>query len=193
VIRDNEGSKTYIGGGEESYGYMIGDFVRDKDAISACAMLAEETAWAENRGKSLFELLIDIYVEFGYFKEKLVSITRKGKTGAEEIKKMMDKFRNEPPKTINHSKVIRINDYLSSVSKDIVKNKEKSIALPKSNVLQFFLADGSKISVRPSGTEPKIKFYIGAKQDLSSASEFKNVDDSLENKIKDVVKDLGLS
>jgi phosphoglucomutase len=192
VIRQNDGKKTFIVGGEESYGYMIGDFVRDKDAVASCALIAEVAAWAANQRKSIFELLIDIYVEFGFYKESLLSVTKKGKSGAEEIQKMMENFRSKPPQKIDGSKVIQIKDYLTGKEMDFEMGKEKDIDLPKSNVLQFFTADGTKISMRPSGTEPKIKFYFGVKAELPSKEQFDEVDALLGNKIEAVIKDLKL-
>lgn len=192
VIRKNEGKKTFIAGGEESYGYMIGDFVRDKDAVASCALIAEVTAWAANNQKSFFDLLIDIYLEFGFYKEKLLSVTKKGKAGAEEIQKMMENFRTKPPKKIDGSDVIMIKDYLDSSEKDLTTGKQKKIDLPQSNVLQFFTADGTKISMRPSGTEPKIKFYFGVKDELPSRDDYFAVNDKLEKKIDAVIKDLKL-
>ncbi len=191
-IKQYEGELKYIAGGEESYGYMVGDFVRDKDAVSACALLAETTAWAEEKGKSLYELLIEIYLKYGFYKERLLSVVRKGKSGAEEIRKMMEKFRENPPEKINNSKVIRIKDYLLGEDKDIENNTVKPIDLPKSNVLQFFLEDGSKISMRPSGTEPKIKFYFGVKDQLENASDYEQKNRELEAKIDAIIKDLDL-
>ena len=173
--RKNEGIKTFIGGGEESYGFMIGDFIRDKDAVSAIAILAEIAAWAADQNKTIYDLLIDIYLEYGFYKESLVSIVRKGKSGAEEISQMMTDFRSNPPQTILGSKVVIIKDYELSVAKDTENNSETPIDLPKSNVLQFFTADGTKVSCRPSGTEPKIKFYIGLKADLCSKEKFDEV------------------
>jgi phosphoglucomutase len=192
VIRRNEGKKIYIGGGEESYGYMTGDFVRDKDAISSCALVAETAAWAATRGKTLYELLVDIYVELGLYKESLISVTKKGKSGSEEIKKMMEDYRSTPPSTINGSRVVMIKDYQFLVSKDMVSGTSTPIDLPKSNVLQFFLEDGSKISVRPSGTEPKIKFYFGVKETLASRADFDNLNQKLEKRVKDIISDLKL-
>lgn len=192
VIKKYEGEKTFIGGGEESYGFMIGDFVRDKDAVAACTMIAETAAWAADRGKGLFELLLEIYNEFGLYKESLISIVRKGKSGAEEIQAIMDKFRANPPKELNGSKLLMIKDYQTSKETNLLTGKETPINLPKSNVLQFFTKDGSKISVRPSGTEPKIKFYFGVKAPLPSKKEFEKVDASLENKIKGIIKGLGV-
>jgi len=192
LIRHNEGFKTYIAGGEESYGYMIGDFVRDKDAVSACALIAETAAWAADQGKSLYQILIDIYLEFGLYKESLVSIVRKGKSGSEEIQAMMDKFRQHPPESINNSKIVQIKDYLTSENKILETGEISAIDLPKSNVLQFFLEDGSKISMRPSGTEPKIKFYFGVKEELKSREEFMMVDTKLKTRIEDIIESLGI-
>ncbi len=192
IIRMNEGKKTFIGGGEESYGFMIGDFVRDKDAVSACAMIAETAAWAADQGKTLYELLIDIYLEYGLYKESLISVVRKGKSGAEEIKKMMDDFRNHPPQTINRSRVTMIKDYQLSQCRDISAGTTKPIDLPKSNVLQFFLEDGSKISVRPSGTEPKIKFYFGVKEQLEHRTAFESTNARLDDKIRGIIEDMKL-
>jgi phosphoglucomutase len=192
IIKQNEGKKTFIGGGEESYGYLVGDFVRDKDAIISCMMLAETAVWAADQGKSMFELLKDIYVEFGFYKEKLLSITRKGKAGAEEIKAMMEKFRNNPPETIGGSKLITVKDYLSSTCKSMADGKISKIELPKSDVLQFFTEDGSKISVRPSGTEPKIKFYFGVKGKLNNREDYYKVDKELDEKAERIIKSLNI-
>lgn len=192
IIRKNEGKKTFIGGGEESYGYMIGDYVRDKDAVVTCAMLAEVAAWAANQRKTFFDLLLDIYLEFGFYKESLFSITKKGKSGAEEIQTMMANFRKNPPKKINKSEVVLIKDYLSGKARDLTTNTESKIDLPSSNVLQFFTADGTKISMRPSGTEPKIKFYFGVKDELKSRNEFVTLNKQLDQRIQKVIKDLGL-
>jgi phosphoglucomutase len=192
IIRKNEGKKTFIGGGEESYGYMIGDYVRDKDAVVTCAMLAEVAAWAANQRKTFFDLLLDIYLEFGFYKESLFSITKKGKSGAEEIQTMMANFRKNPPKKINKSEVVLIKDYLSGKALDLTTNTESKIDLPSSNVLQFFTADGTKISMRPSGTEPKIKFYFGVKDELKSRNDFVTLNKQLDQRIKQVIKDLGL-
>jgi len=192
IIRENEGKKTFIGGGEESYGFMIGDYVRDKDAVATCAMLAEITAWAANLRKTVFELLIEIYLEFGFYKESLISITRKGKSGAEEIQKMMENFRTKPPKKINNSEVVMIKDYLTCKAIDLRTKTESKIELPSSNVLQFFTADGTKISMRPSGTEPKIKFYFGVKDQLHDKKDFDKVNQQLDEKIEKVIADLGL-
>lgn len=192
IIRQNEGKKTFIGGGEESYGFMIGDFVRDKDAVASCAIVAEIAAWAANQRKSLFDILIDIYCEFGFYKEKLLSVTKKGKSGAEEIQKMMENFRANPPAKINNSPVVLVKDYLTQKETDLRTKKEKDIQLPKSNVLQYFTADGTKISMRPSGTEPKIKFYFSAKDELKNRDEFDAVNKKLDEKLDKIIKDLAL-
>ncbi|MBQ3353535.1 MAG: phospho-sugar mutase [Bacteroidales bacterium] len=162
-ILELEGKKQFIGGGEESYGYLAGDFVRDKDAVIATSLLAEAMAWAAEQGKTFYELLCDIYREFGLYKEKLVSLTKKGISGTEEIKAMMAKFRNIPPTEIVGEKVVEIRDYKTLEAKDLLTGKVTPIDLPKSDVLQFFTETGSKISIRPSGTEPKIKFYFSMK------------------------------
>ncbi len=192
VIRQNEGHKKFIVGGEESYGYLIGDFVRDKDAVSACAMIAETAAWMADQGKSLFDLLVEIYQKYGFFKESLISVTRKGKTGAEEIQQMMVDYRRTPPDTINDSKVIKIKDYLLGLEKETASGKTSSIDLPKSNVLQFILEDGSIISVRPSGTEPKIKFYFGVREHLGSKDEFEVTEQRLDKKITCIIASMKL-
>lgn len=164
VIRELEGKEEFIGGGEESYGYMIGDFVRDKDAVASCAILAEMTAWARDNGKSLYEILMEIYQQFGLYSESLVAIVKKGKDGADEIKQMMTDFRKNTPKSINGSNVVKVIDYLSLEERDLLTGATSKIDLPESNVLQFFTEDGSKVSLRPSGTEPKIKFYFSLKK-----------------------------
>jgi phosphoglucomutase len=191
LIKTYEGEKTFIGGGEESYGYLVGDFVRDKDAVSSCAMIAETAAWAADQGIGLYDLLQDIYLEFGFYKEKLISVVKKGKAGAEEIEKMMSGFRSNPPETLNGSKLVTVKDYLSSESKNIETGETEEILLPRSNVLQFFTEDGSKVSVRPSGTEPKIKFYFGVKSKLESKADFEIVDADLDAKINGIIRDLG--
>jgi len=192
IIKQFEGSMTFIGGGEESYGYLVGDFVRDKDAVSSCAMLAETAAWAADNGKSMYEMLKELYVEFGFYKEKLLSITKKGKAGAEEIKELMERFRNNPPEFIAGSKLVMVKDYKLGICRNIVNRSAETIELPKSDVLQFFTEDGSKISVRPSGTEPKIKFYFGIKGELKSTAGFDQVNEALENRISEIMNDLGV-
>jgi phosphoglucomutase len=192
IIKAVEGKKKFIVGGEESYGYLVGDFVRDKDAISSCAMLAEMTAWAKNQGMGVFDMLIEIYKEFGFYKESLLSITRKGKTGAEEIQEMMKNLRANPPKTIQGSPVIDLFDYQSSESTNLATGEKKPLDFPKSNVLQFTTEDGTKVSARPSGTEPKIKFYFSVKAPLASADEYDAVEAQLDMKIEGIVSELKL-
>ena len=192
VIRQHEGSRRFIVGGEESYGYLIGDFVRDKDAVSACAVIAETAAWTADAGKSLFDLLVDIYRKYGFYKEGLLSITRKGKSGAEEIQQIMVNYRTAPPAEINNSRVVIIRDYLLLVEKEVATGTEKPILLPKSNVLQFLLEDGSIISVRPSGTEPKIKFYFGVREELVSMDEFEQTEQRLDEKISRIIASMNL-
>ena len=192
IIKQLEGEKKFVVGGEESYGYLIGDFVRDKDAISACAFIAEAAAWAADQGKTLYEMLIDIYVEYGFYYETLKSIVRKGKAGAEEIQAMMEQYRTDAPTEINGSFVTDIKDYQLQIHKNLKEGTETAIDLPKSNVIQFFTEDGSKITMRPSGTEPKIKFYFGVKGDLSKAEDFEAVEAELKNKIEAIKADLGI-
>ncbi len=192
IIKRFEGKKKFIGGGEESYGYLVGDFVRDKDAVISCAMIAETAVWAADKGVSMLEMLKDLYMEFGFYKEKLISIVRKGKAGAEEIKKIMDDFRSNPPKELDGSPVIIIKDYEKSVAENLKTGEKTPIDLPKSNVLQFFTEDGSKVSVRPSGTEPKIKFYFGIKGKLENREDFEKVNAELSEKIDRIVSELGL-
>ncbi|CAL1519574.1 phospho-sugar mutase [Chitinophaga sp. MM2321] len=192
LIRRKEPQENFICGGEESYGYMIGNNVRDKDAISSVAMICEMAAYARSQGKSLFEQLIDIYVQYGYYKESLISITKKGMKGGEEINEMMRGYRENPPATINGSTVVTLYDYQLQQIKDIHTGEIKSLDLPKSNVLQFVLADGSKISARPSGTEPKIKFYFSVNAPLDNAANFDKVTAELDQKIKGIIEDMHL-
>jgi phosphoglucomutase len=192
IIKQKEGSETFIGGGEESYGYLVGDFVRDKDAVISCAMIAEAAAWAKDQGIGMLELLKQIYLEFGFYKEKLVSVVRKGKSGAEEIQKMMSDFRATPPTHLGGSKIIKIKDYQSSESRDLIYKTKTKIHQPTSNVLQFFTEDGSKVSVRPSGTEPKIKFYFGQKGILEKIEDYDQLNNQLQEKIDSIVEELGL-
>lgn len=182
----NNPDMTFVCGGEESYGFLIGDFVRDKDANSACFMIAEIAAWAAEQNKSLYQILKEIYKEFGFYKEGLISLTKKGISGTEEIKNMMLKFRNEPPTEILGSKIIEIKDYKLGASKDLIIGKETAINLPKSDVLQFFTEDGTKISVRPSGTEPKIKFYFGIKTELNNINDFDVANARLNNRLNEL-------
>ncbi|MCK9290914.1 MAG: phospho-sugar mutase [Bacteroidales bacterium] len=192
LIKRYEGKKTFIGGGEESYGYLVGDFVRDKDAVISCVMLAETAAWAKDIGKSMLELLQDLYIEFGFYKEHLLSVTKKGMEGVAEIKALMERYRNHPPQELDSSKVVIIKDYLLSVTKDLQTGSENTIDLPKSDVLQFILEDGSKISIRPSGTEPKIKFYFGVKGTLSSREQYEAEDKNLGRKIDRIISALNI-
>lgn len=185
-----EGKKNFIAAGEESYGYMVGDFVRDKDAVSACAFFAALAAAAKDEGFSLYDWLIQMYVDFGYYKEGLINLVRKGATGEQEIKEMMQKFRNAPPTQLGGSTVTQILDYKSGIQKDVRSGKETKLLLPKSDVLQFYTEDGSKISVRPSGTEPKIKFYVSVKAELKSKADFANVTIALDARIKAIENEL---
>ena len=192
IIKRYEGKKQFIVGGEESYGYLIGDFVRDKDAVASCCFIAETAVWAAEQGKSMYDLLAEIYVEYDFYLESLKSIVRKGKSGAEEIQAMMDNFRANPPKSINGSDIIAINDYLLQISKRVKADIETPIDLPKSNVLQFFTEDGSKITMRPSGTEPKIKFYFGVKDSLDKVENFETKKAELQAKLDAIAADLGI-
>jgi len=187
-----EGKQTFIGGGEESYGYLIGELVRDKDAVVSSAFIAEMTAYYKDKGSSLFEALIDTYVQYGFYKEKLISLTKKGKTGAEEIKEMMEKFRTNPPATLGGSKVSTLKDYEKRVETDLATNTSKPIELPASDVLQFITEDGSIISARPSGTEPKIKFYCSVNGKLESKEAYNETDKQLDAKIASIMQDLGV-
>ena len=192
IIRQNEGKKTFIVGGEESYGYLTGDFVRDKDAVSSCAMIAETAAWMADRGKTLFDLLLEIYEKYALYRESLFSVTKKGKTGAEEIREMMVGYRENPPTVINGSRVMEIIDYQLRRKTDLLTGKESPVLLPGSDVLQFILEDGSRISVRPSGTEPKIKFYFGVKDHLPGRSAYEEVNALLERKIDGIIASMNL-
>ncbi|MCL2512036.1 MAG: phospho-sugar mutase [Bacteroidales bacterium] len=192
IIRQHEGTLTYIVGGEESYGYLSGDFVRDKDAVSACCLIAEVAAFAKEQGKSLYDILMDIYLKYGFYKEHLLSITRKGIAGSQEIAEMMRHYRENTPTTINGSKVITFKDYKTGISKNITTGEETAITLPKSDVLQLLLDDGSIITVRPSGTEPKIKFYFGVTGKLTSKAQFDEVNTLLEGKINGIIDGMGV-
>lgn len=191
VIRDHEGVKKYIGGGEESFGFMPADFVRDKDSVSSCVLMAEIAAWAKDQGKSLYELLKAIYAEYGFSKEKMKYIVREGQQGAVEIENMMLGFRNDPPKELGGSKLEVVKDYSTLIAKNVLTGAEEKINQKiTSNVLQFFTVDGSKISVRPSGTEPKIKFYIEVKAPLHDLSEFDAVNAAADEKVNQIMDDL---
>ena len=193
IIRENEGKMKYIGGGEESFGYLAGDYVRDKDAVSACSLAAEAAAWAmDTMGLTLYEWLQELYVKYGFYREGLVSVVRKGKEGAELIQQMMVDFRANPPKTIVGSPVVKINDFLTLESTCTNTGAKTPIEQDKSNVLQWFTEDGTLVSVRPSGTEPKIKFYFGVKAPLASVADFDKVQEQLDAKIEAIKKDLKL-
>lgn len=182
-IRELEGVKEFIGGGEESFGFLIGDFVRDKDAVSGCCILAEMAAYAASNGETLYDMLLNLYTKFGFYQEKQVSVVKKGKSGAEEIAKMMNDFRNTPPQTIDGVSVTQIIDYL----------KPEITGLPKSNVLQYFLSDGSKVSVRPSGTEPKIKFYFSICSQMGNVDLIEQRQDEALQKIDRIKQELELN
>lgn len=193
IIRENEGLKQYIGGGEESYGFLPEDFCRDKDAVSSCALMAEIVAWAKDNGQTLFELLQDIYLEYGYGKEKGISVVRKGKSGAEEIAQMMTDYRTTPPVEIAGSKVKVIKDYKTLKMTDVQSGQESGLDFPAtSNVLQYFTEDGTKISVRPSGTEPKIKFYIEVRGEMKSRADYAKADAIANTKIEAVRASMGV-
>ena len=192
LIREKEGKENYVVGGEESYGLMIGDKVRDKDAISAVALLCEMAAYEKNKGRSLFAKLIDLYVQYSFYKEYLISITKKGMDGQQQIADMMAGFRSNPPKVLAGSEVVQLLDYELKKGKDLKTSQQWDIKLPKSNVLQFILADGSKISARPSGTEPKIKFYFSINTKLKSAAEYDKTNAALDEKIKAIISDMKL-
>ena len=189
-IRLSEGKQQYIGGGEESYGFMAEDFVRDKDAVSAMSLLAEICAYAKDNGKTLYDLLMDIYIEYGFSKEFTINVVRPGKTGADEIKQMMENFRNNPPKELGGSKVVIWKDYLSLEQKDEQGNITKLNMPATSNVLQWFCDDDTKVSVRPSGTEPKIKFYIEVKGTMTKADQYDALDKAGSEKIEAIKKSL---
>lgn len=184
MIRKSEGKQTFIGGGEESFGFMVSDFVRDKDSVTSTLLACEIAANAKSNGSSFFEELIRIYAKTSHYYEDLVSIVREGKDGAAEIKEMMSDFRQNPPKHLDGSKVVRINDYQNSISKDLISGAETQIEIPKSNVLIFYTEDGTKVCARPSGTEPKIKFYFSVKQKLDEESDFENSENQLKQKIE---------
>lgn len=192
LIKQKEGKEHFIIGGEESYGLMIGDQIRDKDAISAVALLCEMAAYEKNQGRTLYDKLIDLYVKYGCYREHLISITKKGMNGQAEIAAMMEQYRKQPPVSINGVPVVMLLDYQLQQSKHLLTGQSQAITLPKSNVLQFVLQDGSKISARPSGTEPKIKFYFSVQGKLNSAQDFDSVYDQLGKQIEGIIADLGL-
>ncbi|HUR10852.1 MAG TPA: phospho-sugar mutase [Flavitalea sp.] len=192
LIREKEQTENYVIGGEESYGLMVGAELRDKDAVSAVAILCEMAAYEKNKGKSLYEKLLDLYVQYGFYKEHLISITKKGMNGQKEIAEMMQGFRNNPPATLNGSAVQQLLDYELRKGKNLQTGESWDIQLPKSNVLQFILADGSKISARPSGTEPKIKFYFSVNTKLASVADYEKTEKQLNERIQGIIKDLKL-
>ncbi|HET6527225.1 MAG TPA: phospho-sugar mutase, partial [Balneolaceae bacterium] len=184
------GKKQFIAGAEESYGYLIGEHARDKDAIVSAAIIAEMAAFYKDQGSSLYETLLDIYLEYGYFKEKLVSVYKKGKKGAEEIQSMMKNYRQSPPAKLGGSKVVTIKDFKTQEEKNIESGETSTIALPASNVLQFITDDGSRVTVRPSGTEPKIKFYCSVNTEIQNRNDFDEATEELESRMDDLIKDL---
>jgi len=192
-LKEFEGKKEFIGGGEESYGYLVNDFVRDKDAIISCAMLAEVVAWAKDKGISLMDMLMEVYEQFGMFREGLISLKRTGKKGAEEIQQMMADLRSNPPATIDGHKVVKMRDYKSAIEKDLNTGEETAIDFPSSNVLQFFTEDGAKVSARPSGTEPKIKFYFSVQAPMPTKADFDATYAALGDKIEAIKADMKLS
>lgn len=192
LIKEKEGTENYIIGGEESFGLMIGDKIRDKDAVSAVTIICEMAAYEKNKGRSLFDKLVDLYVQYGFYKESLISITKKGMNGAAEIGAMMEQYRNNPPKTIDGIQVKEILDYKLQVGKNLINAETWKIELPKSDVLQFVLSDGTKISARPSGTEPKIKFYFSVNMPLANAADFDATEKKLDEKIDRIEKEMGL-
>lgn len=193
VMRQLEGKRKYIGGGEESYGFLAEDFIRDKDSVSAAALFAEIAAWCKDNGRTIYEMLQDIYVEYGFSKEKGISVVKKGMSGAQEIQSMMDNFRNNPLEEIAGSKVILVKDFEILEAKDLITGKISKLDMPAtSNVLQYFTEDKTKVSIRPSGTEPKIKFYIEVVDKLPSRADFDEVDAATETKIVQICKDLGI-
>ncbi len=193
IIRKNEATKKYIGGGEESYGFLAGDFVRDKDAVSACTLFAEIAAWAKDNGKTLYELLQDIYVEYGYSKEVGISLVRKGKEGAEEIETMMKNYRANPLQSLAGSPITLFKDFGKLEAIDFVRNENIALEMPTtSNVLQFCTEEGTKVSIRPSGTEPKIKFYIEVRGEAKSREDIANAERAADEKIAAIREELGI-
>jgi phosphoglucomutase len=192
LIKEKEGKENYVIGGEESYGLMIGSQIRDKDAVSAVCILCEMAAYEKNKGRSLYEKLIDLYLQYGYYQEDLISITKKGMNGQQEIAEMMESFRKNPPKTLAGSKVVELLDYQTQLKTDLQTGQNLPINLPKSNVLQFITEDGSKISARPSGTEPKIKFYFSVNTKLESIDRFEEAQQKAKDKIQTIISDMKL-
>lgn len=193
LIKEKEATENYVIGGEESYGLMVGSKVRDKDAVSAVAILCEMAAYEKNKGRSLFDKLLDLYVQYGFYQESLISITKKGMNGQKEIASMMEGFRDKPPKAINGSPVVQLLDYELRKGTEIQTGRTWNLTLPESNVLQFILEDGSKISARPSGTEPKIKFYFSVHAKLPSPAQFDQVQADLRARITGIIRSLNLA
>jgi phosphoglucomutase len=192
LIREKEGKENYVIGGEESFGMMIGDKIRDKDAVSAVAILCEMAAYEKEKGRSLFEKLVDLYVEYGFYLEDLISITKKGMDGQKQIAAMMEDYRNDPPKMIDGMPVVEFLDYEQRLGKNLATDETWEIELPKSTVLQFVLANGDKISARPSGTEPKIKFYFSVNAKLQSPQEFDDTQKELQKKMERIIAEMNL-
>jgi phosphoglucomutase len=190
VMTNLLGKEQYLVGGEESYGFLVGDLVRDKDAVNACAFIAEMTAYFKNEGKTLFDVLLDLYVKYGYYKEKLISLTRKGKAGADEIKQMMVGLRTDTPTSLGGIRVKELRDYENRIATNLISGEKRKIELPQSDVLQFITVDGDVISVRPSGTEPKIKFYCSVKETLLQKPQYEEISLKLEEKVKNIMADI---
>ncbi|MDA3819610.1 MAG: phospho-sugar mutase [Candidatus Delongbacteria bacterium] len=189
-IRECEGEEKFIIGGEESYGYLAADFVRDKDAVMSCGLIAEAAAWARSKNKTLYDILVEIYLKYGFYKEELVSIKKEGKSGEEAIKRMMGNLRDKSPESIDGVQVTMVNDFLKQQAVDKISDLRYDITLPKSNVLQFLMSDGTKISIRPSGTEPKIKFYVSVRTTLDNINEIELKDKELDERIDVILKSL---
>ena len=193
MIRDAEGKQKFVCGGEESFGFMTGDFVRDKDSCGSILLACEIAAWCKAQGSSIFQYMIEIYKDLGLYQEGLVNVVRKGREGAEEIKKMMSDFRNNPVKELAGSKVVLVKDFQEQTAWDLVKDEKAEMTdIPKSNVLIYYTEDGTKVAIRPSGTEPKIKFYFSVKSNISSESEYAVQVEKLNHKIEQIKKDLSL-
>ena len=193
MIREAEGKQKFVCGGEESFGFMTGDFVRDKDSCGSILLACEIAAWCKAQGSSIFQYMIEIYKDLGLYQEALVNVVRKGREGAEEIKKMMSDFRNNSVKALAGSKVVLVKDFQEQTAWDLVKDEKAEMTdIPKSNVLIYYTEDGTKVAIRPSGTEPKIKFYFSVKSSISSESEYAGQVDKLNHKIEQIKKDLSL-
>ena len=193
MIREAEGKQKFVCGGEESFGFMTGDFVRDKDSCGSILLACEIAAWCKAQGSSILQYMIEIYKDLGLYQEALVNVVRKGREGAEEIKKMMSDFRNNPVKELAGSKVVLVKDFQEQTAWDLVKDEKAEMTdIPKSNVLIYYTEDGTKVAIRPSGTEPKIKFYFSVKSNISSESEYAGQVDKLNHKIEQIKKDLSL-